>query len=526
MVDRETATGRRYRTRGSAAAALCAALAALALAAGCSDSGSDTPPPVLANRVVFAPSTITLDNPSSPGERTSPATFTVGVQVYDEQGDAVVPSAARRLVVEVQGAPDGVITPQRVELDDATPLTFRYDGSYFADPITLVAWVEGRSGGLGGSALGAVAQADAAPDGGTALGRTQLTQKNAVGCTYGPETYTLPVLCGPDGGTAEQCAVDAIENGLQVQAAVGYADPGGNLAPFTVDTGSIGTVVPKSKLGKDVIGPGAAGQVYYDSSGRIFQGHYYLAPVSLALEDGRIVSTPPILVLGIDEQTCAKGHPRCKPDSDPQLHYLGVGFARPGSAVEGFTSPVDNAFLRLAEASGGAVSPGYVVTGKTITVGVASTDGYSVQALTPSTTVAGDWNPVTGCFAFPGLPEPNRFCGNFLLDVGLVEMFLDLPPASRPDDAVEVTRCLGGGEDSRCAYVPDKVPMTILAGTPEKPILSYDFTVATPPVGPAPKYVEWIDKPDTFVNVGRRPLFDFHYLYDARCGHVGFARID
>jgi hypothetical protein len=34
--------------------------------------------------------------------------------------------------------------------------------------------------------------------------------------------------------------------------------------------------------------------------------------------------------------------------------------------------------------------------------------------------------------------------------------------------------------------------------------------------------VTWIDKTQVFVNTGRRVLFSCDYLYDARCGQVGF----
>jgi len=497
-----------------------ALLLAVVTVLGCGDASSGEPG-TLANRVVFTPERVVLDNPPSPGGAHEPATFTVDVRAHDAAGRPIEPSEVRPLVVEVQGAPEGTITPHRVRLTSGSAVTFRYDGAYFADPLTVVAWL--ADGEVDGTA------SDDDEDGGDAgrpLGRAPVLQQNAVECARSTGRYTLRVLCGDDGGTVQECALHAIRHGLRVRAAVGWNDASGHLAPFSVDTGSIGTVVPKKHLGPDAIGPGAPGRVYYDSSGRIFSGHYYLAPVSFELEDGRIVKTAPMLVLGIDRLTCADGHPRCRPNDDPELHYLGVGFARPGSAAEGFTSPTDSAFLRLAEASGGDVTPGYVLTGRTITVGVPSTDGYSLQALAPSPTTPGDWSSARGCFAFPELAQPNQFCGNFLLDVGLTEMFLDLPPDQRPERSSEVVRCRGGSEDSRCAYVPDGRSVRILAGTPGAPDMEYEFTTRREPEGPAPPYVEWIDRKETFMNVGRRPLFRFHYLFDARCGNVGFARVD
>lgn len=71
-----------------------------------------------------------------------------------------------------------------------------------------------------------------------------------------------------------------------------------------------------------------------------------------------------------------------------------------------------------------------------------------------------------------------------------------------------------------------KTLIEILAGPSQEPTMSYSFEAEPEPVGPAPLYVEWIDGPQTFVNVGRRPLFDFHYPFDARCGRIGFAPAD
>jgi hypothetical protein len=70
---------------------------------------------------------------------------------------------------------------------------------------------------------------------------------------------------------------------IQVNAVVGVDNPQlTDFANFTIDTGSLGVIVPKDELvlGPNVHGPGAAGQKTYDSSGFSFSGNYYLAPVS------------------------------------------------------------------------------------------------------------------------------------------------------------------------------------------------------------------------------------------------------
>lgn len=454
--------------------------------------------------VVFSPALVQLDNPRSPGGAGRASSVGIDITAYDAQGQRIQPSADNPLHIEVSGAPRGAISPTSARLTSGSSATFAYDGSYVASPITLTAWIDQPGAGR------------------KSLGRTLLLPANPVDCRYGAGSHTLRVLCA-DGGTVEQCGLDAIRRGLEVRAAVGHDDPRGHFQPFGVDTGSIGTVVPVAKLGPDAIGPGAPGSVYYDSSGRIFSGSYYLASVAFETEDGRVVKTPRMLVLGITSASCAPGHPTCRESDDPTLHYLGVGFARGTQAEHKLTSPADNAFLRLADGGDGSISPGYVLTGRAITIGISSTAGYGLASLAPSATAPGDWSPARACYAFPELPEPNRFCGNFLLDVGLAQMFLDLPRAQRPPGSEVARRC---GEGRECASVPEGTAMRVEVGASEAPAMSYDFTLRREPRGPEPTYAQWIDRSPTFINVGRRPLFRFHYLFDATCGKVGFAPVD
>ena len=467
------------------------------------DATASPAAPTPASEIVFSPPSLQLDNPTSRGSRKPPASLVLDVVAYDAQGRRIEPSGERPLHLEVSGGPRQAVTPREVQLTSGSSITFTYDGSFVATPITLVGWIDAPGGAR------------------KSLGRTQLLPANPTDCSYAGDSYTLRVLCA-GGGTVERCALDAIRRGLKVRAAVGYDDARDHLQPFGVDTGSIGTVVPVEKLGPDAIGPGAPGSVYYDSSGRIFSGNYYLAPVSFETEDGRIVKTPRMMVLGIDAASCAPGHPACRESDDPGLHYLGVGFARGAAAEHKLTSPADNAFLRLADAGDGRISPGYVLTGRAVTIGIPSATGYALAPLAPSTTAAGDWSPARACYSFPRLPEPNRFCGNFLLDVGIAEMFLDLPAAKRPRGSQGRRPC---GE-SACASVPEGTAMRVVVGASEAPALAYDFTVRREPVGPAPTYAKWIDRPQVFINVGRRPLFRFHYMFDATCGNVGFAKVD
>jgi hypothetical protein len=89
--------------------------------------------------------------------------------------------------------------------------------------------------------------------------------KNRLDCVYGMESVTIPFDCS--GQPDPACADCNVTNGLKLFAAVGYNSPTGrNLTDFTVDTGSLGVVIPAKELGPDA-GPTGPGVKFYDSSG-------------------------------------------------------------------------------------------------------------------------------------------------------------------------------------------------------------------------------------------------------------------
>ena len=62
----------------------------------------------------------------------------------------------------------------------------------------------------------------------------------------------------------------------------------------------------------------------------------------------------------------------------------------------------------------------------------------------------------------------------------------------------------------------------------QPPAMSYDFCAIQPPTQPedaTPAFVQWINKPDIFVNTGRRALMKYSYLYLGSCGYVGFKPV-
>ena len=170
---------------------------------------------------------------------------------------------------------------------------------------------------------------------------------------------------------------------------------------YTVDTGSLGVLVPQSQVPAvnltpgetQVVGPAGPGVKYYDSNGgHTFHGQYWLAPVTFLLSDGTTtVSTHPIKILVL-------------PNADP-LYYMGIGFDR-NSTKRGdyFNSPADNAFLNVTDglAHGSDVSPGYTITPNLITLGVTSAAGIPYHRALSQSVRAGRLCRRRRMFQFPG----------------------------------------------------------------------------------------------------------------------------
>lgn len=460
------------------------------------------PPTCQPGVIVFTPAVTQVNNPVDPGVISSntPQQLTIQMALCNSQGQPLIPSASNPIHIDVYGAPDGVISPASTT-SSTGEVTFTYNGQAFPNNISVNAWMSDSS------------------NNGAALGVTQILKNNTLSCSASTTSYEVPL-------------VSTLPNTLNVMADVGYAEsaPSTSYTSFTIDTGSLGVLVPSRELphNGNVIGPGAAGVKYYDSSGNTYSGNYYLAPVRVQLASGA-VTTQPIMVLGIDKAYCTGPTTKAcysNPPS-PNLHYLGVGFNRNSTtAGDLFNSPTANAFLHITNIHNGTdLTPGYYLTpgdGTTttgLTLGITSTANYNVINLTPNPAVPGDFNPQAGCFSFPNSSPSTPFCGTALLDVGIDSMFIELPKNQWP----------AGTYDPSTNQVLAGVNMSILMGAQNAPSLSYNFYAVngTPPPSnsPTPTVVQWVDGTatgQTFVNTGRRPLYIYDYFYNGQCGKVGF----
>jgi len=461
-------------------------------------------PTATVSAIDFSPQNPVINNPVLPGGTASPAVITVTLTPYDDSGNPIAPDNQHPLYVNVFGAPDGALAQTSWTLTSGTSFQIAYTGQYMPDDLLLEAWMAIPGGG--------------SPTAGEySIGTTLIVRHNRQsppGCSYQSASYSVGTNCTP-GTLPGDCSNLTASNGIRVQAGIG-ASPS-VFHGYTVDTGSLGVLVPQSDVPPatmtpgetQVVGPAGPGVKYYDSNGgATYHGQYWLAPVSFVLSDGKTVTTHPIKILVV-------------PDTNP-LHYLGIGFDRNSTEVgDYFDSPADNAFLNVNDlAHGSDLSQGYAITPTAITLGVTSSQGFETTPLTPNQCVPGDYAGAAGCFSFP--TQSASFCGTMLMDTGIGDMYLNLHPGLRPPG---LNQCDSGGN----CVVPDNTPVQINSGqSMVMPPMCYRFNVGAPnpaPITPEPATVHWATSSDPtmeFVNTGRHPLAWFTYLYDASCGQIGF----
>jgi hypothetical protein len=298
-----------------------------------------------------------------------------------------------------------------------------------------------------------------------------------------------------------------IKSGWHFTISVG----GGRAHVVQVDTGSASLVIPARILGPQAVGPGAPAKIEYSSSGRIFSGHHYMAPVKLSA--GTVsVTTVPIDVLAIESASCDPKYPACRAGSPNGVGVMGVGFGRGHST----TPPAQgNVFLALDAMVHGSMHPGYIIRPNSVTLGITAANeaGFTMISLKRSDS-PGDWSTEPGCFAFPQASGADTFCGTMLVDTGLGYMIVEAPPSQVPAG----TRDSGG-------RVPDGTPMRVAAPSASGSALDYSFSMGdgatvTPP------YVRWSRfRSGAFVNTGRHLIAKFAYLFDAANGRVGFKPV-
>lgn len=297
-----------------------------------------------------------------------------------------------------------------------------------------------------------------------------------------------------------------MSNGFGLAVSIGD----GPIHRVELDTGSTGLTINQSALGPSAIGPGQSFSRKYEPSGLMTEGNRWLARVKMYVSAGDstyqlLAKTVPIEVNAVSKVVCTKGGNTC----DQGFSLLGIGFDRGG------VPPSDNAFLQLTDIVKGDTSPGYVFSSDRVSIGLDASDtaGNFKEIPLQWDSSLGDWITPQACFSLRESGGSQRQCGSMLLDTGIDGMIF--ATAER-----DVT--LAAGLDVHIS-APSTPPLA----------MSYGFTWAGPVKKSStiqPKFLQWAVAPTTtppvFFNIGRSPLAQFDYKYDARCGRVGFLDHD
>ena len=282
-----------------------------------------------------------------------------------------------------------------------------------------------------------------------------------------------------------------LTSGLHVYAAIG----GGPPHLFEIDTGSVGVLVPRQRLGPAYQNFDRSLDVKFEyvSSGAVYWGQWVKAPVILGVPetwdgDGDYAMAE-VEVFAVDRPT----------DFDGGI--LGVGFAIGGLADGG---PARNPLLHLTY-QGEKLRRGYIVRSQGLEAGLtsANTDGFGFVELQRNAD-GDDWMQPMGTL---GLLNDFSVDLRVLVDTGVDEMLLWLSPADRPPGSANA--------------VPAGVAVTVTApASSNTPALQYSFVTGDATDPAAPSAVEW--RNGTGINTGRHILASADYLYDAAGGMIGF----
>ncbi|MQT11904.1 hypothetical protein [Segnochrobactrum spirostomi] len=313
----------------------------------------------------------------------------------------------------------------------------------------------------------------------------------------GAPSVFLPYFRGPEGG-------EPLKGEPHLAVVIG-----GKRTRVVMDSGSTGLVLSANHIpGIDnlqVLGPA---KLTYSSSGQIMVGRWVVTPVTILGADGTSVQTKAIPVLAVDRVECMPDARRCEPNDSPsRIGMLGIGFGREHDH-QPESKPKTNALLNLE----GNVHPGYVMTRTGVWVGLDAerAKGFSFVKLERDA-ANDDWHGAPGCII---VADRQPACGSILVDTGLKEMFMTVPPAASDG----LTRSRRGGET-----LAPGTKVTIEAGPPGQPAARYSFDVGEhdSPMAPARIVLVGGDRPN-FVNTGSHFLNGFDMLYDAAGGYVGY----
>ncbi|KDQ15792.1 hypothetical protein BOTBODRAFT_31273 [Botryobasidium botryosum FD-172 SS1] len=309
---------------------------------------------------------------------------------------------------------------------------------------------------------------------------------------------------------------DLSRGGLHIYASIG----GGDLKRFRVDTGSEGILVASQFVGQDCEITEEKFCLEYTSSKNFYSGRWVIVPVALAASrsPGAIVATTDRMKVRMVEKWRPHGGVPITDPSKIKVIMLGVGFDRDTSS--GAKDPCDypiptdiNPFLRLTEMVSGTMTPGYILTPQSITLGITTQNSarFDFVKLDP---LGSGWAAPS---VYIAVPTANIMItrASLLIDTGLSYSIVQAPSGVAPP----LVRVNGPDGKSRMQVADGQEFVLTIAGL-SKPM--YTFKTGSQN---APAYVSWrhhLHNGVAFINTSMHALSEFDYMYDYKAGRLGF----
>jgi hypothetical protein len=276
---------------------------------------------------------------------------------------------------------------------------------------------------------------------------------------------------------------------------------------------------------------------YLSSSRKLYVGNWIQSDIQFLESD--VVTSVPILV--VSKRYVCPGYnsrtdgPNCTSptetiDMPTRISLLGVGFGRQfDGQPQG--NPDKNPFLNVVNIRGTPITPtshfrtGYKITKEGVTLGLTAnnTAGFSFTDLNDGVTEdSRDWAPIPACIRVGTVPCVSANA-TALIDTGIDQMYLTVPPSMSVETHVEASRSTG----ANVSVLDDRQVVEVQYGRLGRNAARYSFKVGdmdSVKTGVAPPQVivtrSSTKKP--FVNTGRHFLRGFEVIFDAAGGRYGF----
>jgi hypothetical protein len=366
-------------------------------------------------------------------------------------------------------------------------------------------------------------------------------------CTLRAQTVDLPLASKATPKFAYQ---------VRVQLGSDADGGSGGSQVLEVDTGSTGVVVPLSDALRSAWDASTTpGHIFYSSDSKYHPGKYVDVPMRLGVSpDGTTAAARVDRITVLAAQctcdvasvarqpkplaqvpaTCAgyNGSPALSSSTQVLRNCATIssGFGMMGVGYDRGVDPARNPFLNIAPMRAKAMSPGYILGAKRITLGV-SADALKHFALVPlqrgpsSAGVPGDWQAPTACASFPHSGSDYRVCGKLLPDTGVSYMMLNPVVPPQVPAALQQTVADATDPPRTSRVVPDKTQLRLdVVDASGRAVFGYGFAVGDGQPA-TPDSVQWrgpLQAPPAHINSGRHLLAAGDYAYDADCGRAGF----